>query len=127
MCPVLGWGWGWAGAGALPTRAVSTASPSFAPNRHISAWGCPSYGLAKAWLQPGYSLALRLDSGPPGAIPLLTGQVMTASWARPLLFQLFLYKALGTVLAACQNLRHVQGQVLSFLQATDPVSEPQVR
>lgn len=54
---------------------------------------------------------------------------MTASRARLLLFQLFLYKALGTVLAACQDLRHVQGQVLRFLRETNPVelSEAKVR
>ncbi|XP_040977780.1 maestro heat-like repeat-containing protein family member 2A [Aquila chrysaetos chrysaetos] len=44
------------------------------------------------------------------------GSSAAGSWEK-----LFLYKALGTVLAACQDLRHVQGQVLRFLQETNPV------
>ncbi|KAM6234891.1 maestro heat-like repeat-containing protein family member 2B [Spheniscus humboldti] len=44
------------------------------------------------------------------------GSSAPASWEK-----LFLYKALGTALAACQDLRHVQGQVLRFLQETNPV------
>ncbi|XP_059691036.1 maestro heat-like repeat-containing protein family member 2B [Gavia stellata] len=44
------------------------------------------------------------------------GSSAPGSWEK-----LFLYKALGTVLAACQDLRHVQGQVLRFLQETNPV------
>ncbi|XP_074878113.1 maestro heat-like repeat-containing protein family member 2B [Buteo buteo] len=44
------------------------------------------------------------------------GSSAAGSWE-----ELFLYKALGTVLAACQDLRHVQGQVLRFLQETNPV------
>ena len=112
--------------GALPTQAVFTASPSLAPKRHFPP-GCPS-----GWPQPGTAAGLACSqglSGLSGASPLLTGRAVTASRARPLLFQFFLYKALGTVLAACRDLRHVQGQVLSFLQETNPVelSEAQVR
>ncbi|XP_052655740.1 maestro heat-like repeat-containing protein family member 2B [Harpia harpyja] len=44
------------------------------------------------------------------------GSSAAGSWEK-----LFLYKALGTVLAACQDLRHVQGQVLRFLRDTNPV------
>ncbi|KAF1608528.1 Maestro heat-like repeat-containing protein family member 2B, partial [Eudyptes chrysolophus] len=44
------------------------------------------------------------------------GSSAPASWEK-----LFLYKALGTALAACQDLWHVQGQVLRFLQETNPV------
>ncbi|XP_076212542.1 maestro heat-like repeat-containing protein family member 2B [Aptenodytes patagonicus] len=44
------------------------------------------------------------------------GTSAPGSWEK-----LFLYKALGTALAACQDLRHVQGQVLRFLQETNPV------
>ncbi|XP_049666562.1 maestro heat-like repeat-containing protein family member 2B [Accipiter gentilis] len=44
------------------------------------------------------------------------GSSAAGSWEK-----LFLYKALGTVLAACQDLRHVQGQVLKFLRETNPV------
>uniref|UniRef100_A0A672UAS1 Uncharacterized protein n=1 Tax=Strigops habroptila TaxID=2489341 RepID=A0A672UAS1_STRHB len=63
----------------------------------------------KAWtVGLSQELSQQLGSSAPG------------SWEK-----LFLYKVLGTVLAACQNLWHVQGQVLSFLQATDPVAEPQ--
>ncbi|XP_026719765.1 maestro heat-like repeat-containing protein family member 2B [Athene cunicularia] len=40
----------------------------------------------------------------------------SGSWEK-----LFLYKALGTTLAACRDLRHVQGQVLRFLQETNPM------
>ncbi|OPJ70755.1 hypothetical protein AV530_007018 [Patagioenas fasciata monilis] len=36
-------------------------------------------------------------------------------------WKLFLYKALRTVLAGCQDLSHVQGQVLRFLQDTNSV------
>ncbi|KAM6290353.1 maestro heat-like repeat-containing protein family member 2B [Porphyrio hochstetteri] len=39
------------------------------------------------------------------------GSSVPGSWEK-----LFLYKAFGTVLAACQDLRHVEGQVLRFLQ-----------
>ena len=115
-----------AGAGALPTQAVFTASPSLAPERRFPP-GCRS-----GWLQPGTAAGLACSRGwpgPSGASPLLTGRAVTASRARPLLFQFFLYKALGTALAACQDLRHIQGQVLRFLQETNPVelSEAQVR
>ncbi|XP_074726372.1 maestro heat-like repeat-containing protein family member 2B [Strix uralensis] len=44
------------------------------------------------------------------------GSSAPRSWEK-----LFLYKALGTALAACRDLRHVQGQVLRFLQETNPV------
>ncbi|KAM6106976.1 maestro heat-like repeat-containing protein family member 2B [Phoenicopterus ruber ruber] len=44
------------------------------------------------------------------------GSSAPSSWEK-----LFLYKALGTALAACRDLRHVQGQVLRFLQETNPV------
>ncbi|XP_074995168.1 maestro heat-like repeat-containing protein family member 2B [Calonectris borealis] len=44
------------------------------------------------------------------------GSSAPGSWEK-----LFLYKALGTALAACRDLRHVQGQVLRFLQETNPV------
>ena len=115
-----------AGASALPTQAVFTASPSLASKRCFPQ-GCPS-----GWLQPGTAASLACSqgrSGPSGASPVLTGQAVTASWARPLLFQLFLYKALGTALAACRDLRHVQGQVLRFLEETNlmELSESQVR
>ena len=112
--------------GALPTQAVFTASPSLAPKRHFPP-GCPS-----GWPQPGTAAGLACSqgrSGLSGDSPLLTGRAVTASRARPLLFQFFLYKALGTALAGCRDLRHVQGQVLRFLQETNPVelSEAQVR
>ncbi|KAK2518870.1 hypothetical protein Q9233_012275 [Columba guinea] len=42
------------------------------------------------------------------------GSSAPGSWQK-----LFLYKALGTVLAGCRDLSHVQGQVLRFLQDTD--------
>ncbi|KAM6225550.1 maestro heat-like repeat-containing protein family member 2B [Spheniscus humboldti] len=59
----------------------------------------------KAWtVGLSQELSQQLGSSAPG------------SWEK-----LFLYKALGTVLAACQDLRHVQGQVLRFLQETNPV------
>ncbi|XP_075581329.1 maestro heat-like repeat-containing protein family member 2B [Pelecanus crispus] len=44
------------------------------------------------------------------------GSSAPSSWEK-----FFLYKALGTTLAACRDLRHVQGQVLRFLQETSPV------
>ncbi|XP_059679382.1 maestro heat-like repeat-containing protein family member 2B [Gavia stellata] len=44
------------------------------------------------------------------------GSSAAGSWEK-----LFLYKALGTALAACRDLRHVQGQVLRFLQETNPM------
>ncbi|NXW52361.1 MRO2B protein, partial [Nyctiprogne leucopyga] len=44
------------------------------------------------------------------------GSSVPSSWE-----QLFLYKALGTALAACQDLRHVQGQMLRLLQETNPL------
>ncbi|XP_050770644.1 maestro heat-like repeat-containing protein family member 2B [Gymnogyps californianus] len=44
------------------------------------------------------------------------GSSAAGSWEK-----FFLYKALGTTLAACRDLRHVQGQVLRFLQETNPV------
>ncbi|XP_075583531.1 maestro heat-like repeat-containing protein family member 2B [Pelecanus crispus] len=44
------------------------------------------------------------------------GSSAPSSWEK-----FFLYKALGTALAACRDLRHVQGQVLRFLQETSPV------
>ncbi|XP_054254992.1 maestro heat-like repeat-containing protein family member 2B, partial [Indicator indicator] len=50
------------------------------------------------------------------------GSSAPGSWQK-----LFLYKALGTALAACQDLKHVQGQVLRFLQETDPVELPEVQ
>ena len=111
---------------AVPTQAVFTASPSLAPKRRFPP-GCRS-----GWLQPGTAAGLACSRGwpgPSGASPLLTVQAVTASRARPLLFQFFLYKALGTALAGCRDLRHVQGQVLRFLQETNPVelSEAQVR
>ncbi|KAK4817743.1 hypothetical protein QYF61_026966 [Mycteria americana] len=59
----------------------------------------------KAWtVGLSKELSLQLGSSAPG------------SWEK-----LFLYKALGTALAACQDLRHIQGQVLRFLQETIPV------
>ncbi|XP_064896063.1 maestro heat-like repeat-containing protein family member 2B isoform X2 [Columba livia] len=42
------------------------------------------------------------------------GSSAPGSWQK-----LFLYKALGTALAGCRDLSHVQGQVLRFLQDTD--------
>ncbi|KAK2521382.1 hypothetical protein Q9966_012999 [Columba livia] len=42
----------------------------------------------------------------------------SAEWEQHVL-KLFLYKALGTALAGCRDLSHVQGQVLRFLQDTD--------
>ncbi|KAK2518863.1 hypothetical protein Q9233_012268 [Columba guinea] len=42
------------------------------------------------------------------------GSSAPGSWQK-----LFLYKALGTALAGCRDLSHVQGQVLTFLQDTD--------
>ncbi|XP_064896062.1 maestro heat-like repeat-containing protein family member 2B isoform X1 [Columba livia] len=94
--------------GTLPTQAVFTASP---PN-------CASPRAAPAW-HCGQSRLLLGESGQSGASPLLTGRAVTASRAQPLLVQLFLYKALGTALAGCRDLSHVQGQVLRFLQDTD--------
>uniref|UniRef100_R7VVJ3 HEAT repeat-containing protein 7A n=1 Tax=Columba livia TaxID=8932 RepID=R7VVJ3_COLLI len=44
------------------------------------------------------------------------GSSAPGSWQK-----LFLYKALGTALAGCWDLSHVQGQVLRFLQDTDSV------
>ncbi|KAK2546195.1 hypothetical protein Q9966_000404 [Columba livia] len=44
----------------------------------------------------------------------------SAEWEQHVL-KLFLYKALGTALAGCRDLSHVQGQVLRFLQDTDSV------
>lgn len=104
--------------GTLPTQAVFTASP---PN-------CASPHAAPAW-HCGQSRLLLGESGQSGASPLLTGRAVTASRAQPLLVQLFLYKALGTALAGCRDLSHVQGQVLRFLQDTDSaeLSETQVR
>ncbi|XP_076214435.1 maestro heat-like repeat-containing protein family member 2B [Aptenodytes patagonicus] len=59
----------------------------------------------KAWtVGLSQELSQQLGSSAPG------------SWEK-----LFLYKALGTALAACQDLRHVQEQVLRFLQETNPV------
>ncbi|KAK2518867.1 hypothetical protein Q9233_012272 [Columba guinea] len=42
------------------------------------------------------------------------GSSAPGSWQK-----LFLYKALGTALAGCRDLSHIQGQVLRFLQDTD--------
>ncbi|XP_059685558.1 maestro heat-like repeat-containing protein family member 2B, partial [Gavia stellata] len=57
----------------------------------------------KAWtVGLSQELSQQLGSSAPG------------SWEK-----LFLYKALGTALAACRDLRHVQGQVLRFLQETN--------
>ncbi|KAK2527222.1 hypothetical protein Q9966_010442 [Columba livia] len=52
------------------------------------------------------------------------GSSAPGSWQK-----LFLYKALGTALAGCRDLSHVQGQVLRFLQDTDPaeLSETQAQ
>ncbi|KAF1597824.1 Maestro heat-like repeat-containing protein family member 2B, partial [Eudyptes moseleyi] len=59
----------------------------------------------KAWtVGLSQELSQQLGSSAPG------------SWEK-----LFLYKALGTALAACQDLRHVQEQVLRFFQETNPV------
>ncbi|XP_065704327.1 maestro heat-like repeat-containing protein family member 2B isoform X3 [Patagioenas fasciata] len=44
----------------------------------------------------------------------------SAEWEQHVL-KLFLYEALGTALAGCRDLSHVQGQVLMFLQDTDSV------
>ncbi|XP_072703741.1 maestro heat-like repeat-containing protein family member 2B [Ciconia boyciana] len=57
----------------------------------------------KAWtVGLSQELSQQLGSSAPG------------SWEK-----LFLYKALGTALAACRDLRHVQGQVLRFLEETN--------
>ncbi|XP_072731086.1 maestro heat-like repeat-containing protein family member 2B [Ciconia boyciana] len=81
---------------------------------HSAEWGHHLLKFLRASLEPiedkawtvGLSkeLSLQLGSSDPG------------SWEK-----LFLYKALGTALAACQDLRHIQGQVLRFLQETIPV------
>ncbi|XP_074930909.1 maestro heat-like repeat-containing protein family member 2B [Phalacrocorax aristotelis] len=50
------------------------------------------------------------------------GSSAPSSWEKP-----FLHKALGTALAGCQDLRHVQRQVLRFLQETNPVELSEVQ
>ncbi|XP_064330764.1 maestro heat-like repeat-containing protein family member 2B [Phalacrocorax carbo] len=50
------------------------------------------------------------------------GSSAPSSWEK-----LFLHKALGTALAGCQDLRHVQRQVLRFLQETNPVELSEVQ
>lgn len=74
---------------------------------------------------PGLMLALVRQ----GEVGSMWGQLApkTASRTRALLFQLFLYKALGTTLAACWDLRHVRGQVLRLLQETDPAELPEIQ
>ena len=54
--------------------------------------------------------------------PALTRRAVTTSRSRSLLFQKFLYRALGTVLASCRQLTHVQGQLLKYLKETDATS-----
>ncbi|KAM6292594.1 maestro heat-like repeat-containing protein family member 2B [Porphyrio hochstetteri] len=59
----------------------------------------------EAWtMELSRELSRQLDSSAPG------------SWEK-----LFLYKAFGMVLAACRDLRHVEGQVLRFLQQATSV------
>ncbi|XP_054024596.1 maestro heat-like repeat-containing protein family member 2B [Dryobates pubescens] len=65
----------------------------------------------KAWsVNLSRELSQQLGSSAPG------------SWQK-----LFLYKALGTALAGCQDLVHVQGQVLRFLQEADLVELPEAQ
>ncbi|XP_066852657.1 maestro heat-like repeat-containing protein family member 2B [Anser cygnoides] len=54
--------------------------------------------------------------------PVLTSRAVTTSRSRSLLFQNFLYQALGTVLASCRQLTHVQEQLLKYLKETDATS-----
>ncbi|XP_071661406.1 maestro heat-like repeat-containing protein family member 2B isoform X3 [Patagioenas fasciata] len=60
-------------------------------------------------------------SPPNCASPVLPRPGTAASLACSGGSRLFLYEALGTALAGCRDLSHVQGQVLMFLQDTDSV------
>lgn len=91
----------------------------------------PSMQL-RGWLQASSVAGLSCSLGwwcPSWPVLLLTRWAVTTTQARPLFFQLFLYKALGSVLAACQDLSHVQEQLCRYLQGTNHVelSEAQVR
>ncbi|XP_039366861.1 maestro heat-like repeat-containing protein family member 2B [Mauremys reevesii] len=48
-----------------------------------------------------------------------------ASYASPSLEKSFLYKALGTSLAVCQDLVHIKSQLHQFLTATDYMEAPE--
>ncbi|XP_075287185.1 maestro heat-like repeat-containing protein family member 2B [Opisthocomus hoazin] len=50
------------------------------------------------------------------------GSSVPGSWEK-----LFLYKALGTALAACRDLGHVRGEVLRFLQEANPMELPEAQ
>lgn len=115
--PTCGAGAGAAG-GALPTRAVCAASPALAP-RGLS------LRAERGWRKPIPASGLGCS---PCAGPVAARQAVAASRARLVPLQAFLYKALGTTLGACQELPHVQENLLQHLTRAQPEepSEAQV-
>ncbi|XP_044851151.1 maestro heat-like repeat-containing protein family member 2B [Mauremys mutica] len=70
------------------------------------------------------SLAMIDDSAWSSQISLELNQQM-ASYTSPSREKSFLYKALGTSLAVCQDLGHVKSQLHQFLKATDYMEAPE--
>ncbi|XP_039349807.1 maestro heat-like repeat-containing protein family member 2B isoform X2 [Mauremys reevesii] len=70
------------------------------------------------------SLGMIDDSAWSSQISLELNQQM-ASYTSPSREKSFLYKALGTSLAVCQDLGHVKSQLHQFLKATDYMEAPE--
>lgn len=85
----------------------------------------PSSRAERGWRKPIPASGLGCS---PCAGPVAARQAVAASRARLVPLQAFLYKALGTTLAACQELPHVQENLLQHLTRAQPEepSEAQV-
>ncbi|XP_068535919.1 maestro heat-like repeat-containing protein family member 2B [Anas acuta] len=77
----------------------------------------PSSRAERGWRKPIPASGLGCS---PCAGPVAARQAVAASRARLVPLQAFLYKALGTTLAACQELPHVQENLLQHLTRAQP-------
>lgn len=99
------------------------SSSSSSKEDKVCSLPAPSWQHSPGHPAPGLGLKERVpvravSTAPPALAPKVLPSATTAR-ARALLLQEFLYRALGTVLASCRRLTHVQGQLLKYLKETD--------